>query len=158
MSIMRSLPFLLGVTLAAMAASPAVTEPRSRGVVEGVPTYVVDGDTLRFGKARVRLFGVDAPELRDKKGAPNPAGEGAKRALRTLVGSGPVRCVGVGQPLSYGRLVAICRTAAGVDLSHAIVAEGWAKDVPKFSGGQYLPAELAARWNRRGMFAIAPSL
>ena len=66
MRIMRSLPLLLGVTLAAIAASPAVTEPRSRGVVEGVPTYVVDGDTLRFGKARVRLFGVDAPELRDK--------------------------------------------------------------------------------------------
>lgn len=154
---MRISIFLLGVSLAAVAAPLSASAQATRAVVEGVPSYVVDGDTLRFGKARVRLFGVDAPELRDKRGRPNPDGEAARLALINLVGAGAVRCVGVGQPLSYGRLVAVCRAATGADLSHAIVAQGWARDVPAFSQGRYLPFELAARIGRRGMFASAPS-
>lgn len=152
----RLFALLIGVSLAAVAAPALGGSLGSRSVVEGIPSYVVDGDTLRFGNIRVRLYGIDAPELRDERGQGTAAGEGARRALLRLAGGRPIRCAGVGQPLSYGRLVALCHTADGRELSHEVVAQGWARDVPKFSGGRYLSAELAARRARRGMFADAP--
>ena len=35
---------------------------RSPASFSGVP-YVIDGDTLAFGRKRVRIWGIDAPEM-----------------------------------------------------------------------------------------------
>jgi micrococcal nuclease len=56
---------------------------------------VVDGDTIRLGQRRVRLIGIDAPELHDA-GCPSElalANRAADRLL-TLVNAGPFDLVG----------------------------------------------------------------
>ena len=46
---------------------------------------VTDGDSFRFGKERIRLFGIDAPEIKqicnDKFKKPYSCGEEAKKKL-----------------------------------------------------------------------------
>jgi endonuclease YncB( thermonuclease family) len=61
--------------------------------------WVVDGDTVKVGKHRVRLFGMDAPEMDQRGGAK------AKSNLIRLAGGAEVRV----EPLTmdcYGRVVA----------------------------------------------------
>jgi micrococcal nuclease len=60
---------------------------------------VVDGDTIRIGGERIRLRGIDTPEMNE------PAGPAAKQRLEELLRSGPVRIVPHGRDV-YHRLVA----------------------------------------------------
>ncbi len=58
--------------------------------VEGIVKKVADGDTLTIvtrerTKLRVRLYGIDAPEIRHGKKPGQPYGEEAKAALRGMV-------------------------------------------------------------------------
>ena len=102
---------------------------------------IVDGDTIELHGVRVRLEGIDARE------AGTACGDAATAALAELVGDGPVVCAPIGVD-RYGRLVARCRVggAAGdVDLATAMVAAGWARDWPAYSGGAYAAAEAEAR-------------
>lgn len=99
------------------ASTPPIT-----GIAE-----VVDGDTLRIGDTRVRLFGIDAPEARQvcKREEMNWAcGEASTRQLRSLVDGRLVACAVRGID-DYGRSVAVC-TADGMELNGTMVAQGWA--------------------------------
>jgi endonuclease YncB( thermonuclease family) len=89
---------------------------------------VVDGDTLRCGERRVRLYGIDAAEM---PGHCRPGRECAPgdpfastANLRGLVGSSPLTCRELGSD-RYGRTVALC-SAAGRDLSCGQVGAGQA--------------------------------
>ncbi|HEX5258588.1 MAG TPA: thermonuclease family protein [Sphingomicrobium sp.] len=80
--------------------------------------YVVDGDTLHCGPNRIRLLGIDAPEIehcpRWRVCAPGD-GQGSRRSLIAALRFGPVRY----QPVTvdhYGRTVAVV-WAGGVNLS-----------------------------------------
>ena len=71
--------------------------------------YVVDGDTLRCGPERLRLLGIDAPEIqrcpRWRVCAPGD-GKASKESLIAAVRLGPIRY----QPVTrdrYGRQVAV---------------------------------------------------
>lgn len=66
---------------------------------DGRQIYVVDGDTFRYGTERVRLRGIDTPELNE------PGGQAARLRLEELLRSGPVRMVPHGRDV-YDRLVA----------------------------------------------------
>jgi len=59
----------------------------------------VDGDTIRVGSQRIRLRGIDTPEMSELEG---PA---AKQRLEQLLRSGSVRIVPHGRDV-YNRLVA----------------------------------------------------
>ena len=59
----------------------------------------IDGDTIRVGGERVRLRGIDTPELSELEG---PA---AKRRLDELLRSGPIRIAPRGRDV-YNRLLA----------------------------------------------------
>lgn len=59
----------------------------------------VDGDTIRVGGERIRLRGIDTPEMSEFDG---PA---AKRRLEELLRSGPIRIVPHGRDV-YNRLLA----------------------------------------------------
>jgi endonuclease YncB( thermonuclease family) len=113
----------------------------------GRSTHITDGDTIRFGPTRIRLHGVDAPEMS------TPDGEPAKTHLATLIGTspGPLRCEDTGDR-TYERIVAQCFTADGRDLSAAMAEDGWATAMLRFSGWTYLPAQIRAVWARRGMW------
>lgn len=60
---------------------------------------VVDGDTIRLGGERIRLRGIDTPEMSELDG---PA---AKRRLEELLRNGPIRIVPHGRDV-YNRLLA----------------------------------------------------
>jgi micrococcal nuclease len=89
---------------------PTRPAPGSIQAMIDCPTaYVVDGDTLRCGPDRLRLLGIDAPEIepcpRWRACAPGD-GQASKRSLRAALSLGPVRY----QPVTvdrYGRQVAI---------------------------------------------------
>lgn len=136
--------------LASLIASPAV---RAAPAISERPTYVVDGDTLRFRSVRVRIHGIQAPELRRCDGTANPEGSAAKAALAALVSEGPIQCFDMGQRPSYGRPVLKCFNSTGQDLGAAMVASGWAWDFARFSERKYAVAELAARAGGRGLFS-----
>lgn len=112
--------------------------------LSGRPTHVTDGDTIRFGPTRVRLHGVQAPEM-DTADGPR-----ARAALIALIGAGEVLCEDTGER-SYRRVVARCFDAQGRDLSEQMVREGWATDWPRFSGGRYAPAQVIATAKGRGL-------
>lgn len=89
---------------------------------------VVDGDTLRCGKTRIRLSGIDAPELPGHCARGRACTPGDPFAstdnLRALV-SGAVMTCRQTDTDRYGRTVARC-SVRGRDLSCAQVAGGFA--------------------------------
>lgn len=113
---------------------------------------VIDGDTLEIRDKHFRLFGIDAPEGRQRcrlDGTRWPCGRRAAFALSDHIGVRPVTCVPTGKR-SWKRLVARC-SLAGEDLAAWLVREGWAVNEPRFTQ-EYLPLEDAARHARRGLW------
>lgn len=99
------------------------------------PCWVVDGDTIIIDKLRIRIAGIDAPEL------DHPYGKQAKWALVKLCKGQVVRAE-IKPELSYDRLVAQCFLPDGRDLGAEMVRAGMALDWPKFSGGRYRHLEV----------------
>lgn len=80
---------------------------------------VIDGDTFDCGSTRIRLSGIDAPELPGhcRQGRQCTRGDpyAATQNLQNLVAAGSVQCRKTDTD-KYGRTVARC-TSNGVDLS-----------------------------------------
>jgi endonuclease YncB( thermonuclease family) len=118
---------------------------------------IIDGDTIDVGRRRIRLYGIDAPEMHqqcrrsDARDAPlYHCGQDAKIALAVIIGSGPVSC----EPRDhdrYGRTVAVC-SAQGSDIAREMVREGWAVAYMRYSLA-YVPDEIAARVSKRALWA-----
>ena len=88
---------------------------------------VADGDSLVVAGERVRLDGLDAPELHQECGegpARWPCGTKARAALEALVARGEVACRPVDED-RYGRAVARC-AVDGADIGAQLVRKGWA--------------------------------
>jgi len=115
---------------------------------------VVDGDTLVLETRRLRLLGIDAPELaqdcRDGSEAV-PCGRMARAALAALLRDArSVTCILRGED-RFGRGLAVCETEAGLEINPALVREGWAlawRDDPT-----YAEEERRAARERRGIHA-----
>ena len=128
------------------AVSRAVAAAGPTGGAEAVhgKAYIIDGDTIDVGQARVRPFGMDAPEL---------AQGGGFKARSQLIGLAGGRQVSV-QPVDvdcYGRIVARVR-CEGVDLSERMVHDGFARAMTQWHL-DYAIAEWRARRGRRGLWA-----
>lgn len=109
----------------------------------------VDGDTLELGGARVRLWGIDAPEARQRCRASGrwwSCGGLATAALRSR--SGNVQCERRGKD-AYGRVLAVC-FERGEDVNGWLVSEGWALAYRRFAA-DYVANEDRAREAGRGM-------
>jgi len=109
---------LAGVAWLAMKPSGRSLEGRAQ---------VTDGDTIRIGEARIRLKGIDAPEMEQRcsrGGRSYACGETARRALIDLVSSKTVRCRAAGRD-RYQRILARC-TVEGNDIGTQMVESGWA--------------------------------
>lgn len=136
-----------GFLIAAFAfllASPAVAQS----------VRVIDGDGLRINGQSVRLWGIDAPELRQqcsKGGKVYACGQVARETLQAALGGSVPRCETV-QRDRYGRTVAKCYIGRN-DLAAVMVRSGWAVDWPKYSGGAYAAMQEAAKRENRGLWA-----
>jgi len=79
----------------------------------------IDGDTIRAGQERIRLRGIDTPEMNE------PEGQAAKERLETLLRSGTVSIVPHGRDV-YDRLVADV-FVNGQNVAEILKREGFAK-------------------------------
>lgn len=120
--------------LAEGAGEAACAPSRVYKVLKG-KAWVVDGDTLDLAGVRLRLFGIDAPEL------DHPHGVVAKRTLMRLCRGQLISAELVDED-GHGRAVARCLLPDGRDLSAEMVKAGLALDWPKFSAGCYAPLEV----------------
>jgi len=131
---------------------------QSRAVVAPTPALLVvqavDGDTLRAGSQRIRLSGIDAPELaqtcRDARGQAWSCGAAARSRLAALVAQGGVTCTKRGED-RYGRMLATCSAAGIADIGEAMVRDGHALNYGRYTSG-YAGAEREARVARRGLW------
>jgi len=144
--------FLLSVALVGIASA---VKPMPRGVI-GIPT-VIDGDTLEFGKQRVRLAYVDAPESSQscvRNGQAYRCGQQAALALAEKIKKRNVTCTEKDTD-KYGRMVAVCvLSSTGEDLNRWLVQQGYAVAYRAY-GRQYVPDEEKARQAKRGVWAGA---
>jgi micrococcal nuclease len=83
------------------------------------PIYTIDGDTLRVGADRIRLRGINTPELNE------PGGDAARQRLDQLLRDGPIRIVPYGQDI-YGRTIADV-FVNGRNVAEVLRQEGYAK-------------------------------
>lgn len=121
---------------------------------------VTDGDTLVISGERVRLHGIDAPELKqrcDVSGRNWACGEWAADHLRKVVGKGVLACEAIEKD-RYGRTVARC-AVSGADVGAAMVQAGAAMAYVKYSS-DYIGLEREAKTEARGLWSgtvIAPA-
>lgn len=127
----RAIPAALTL---ALAMSAGLFGAARDGIVDAGQLRVIDGDTVALGGERIRLDGIDAPELSARGGCIKSmrAGAAAKAAAEKLLQPGhAVRIVRTGQD-DLGRTLA--RIAVnGRDLGETLIRAG-----------------LAVRWNGRG--------
>ncbi|NBO20938.1 MAG: thermonuclease family protein [Rhodobacteraceae bacterium] len=117
------------------------------------PARVVDGDTLAMGAQKLRLYGIDAPEIHQtcrREGKAWPCGVFARDALAKLVALGRLSCAGQGHD-RYGRVLVICQNGAG-DIAEAMVRAGAATAYLRYSD-RYAVPEDEARRAKRGIWA-----
>ena len=91
------------------------------------PVHIVYGDTIKVDGVTYRLWGIDAPELRQSRPGGFPAGAVAARQLSNMMRGHTITCERKDAD-RYGRTVALCR-AEGADLGAAIVRAGWGAGV-----------------------------
>ena len=142
-----------GLIALQMVAQPSGASERPFSIAgEITVTRVSDGDSLRSGPLRIRLFGIDAPELKqqcaDRAGHSWRCGEAARDRLEALVAT-PLHCELVDVD-RYGRLVMRC-LSDGDDIAEMLVAQGLALAYRRYSE-DYVPAETAARDARAGIW------
>ena len=109
--------------IALLLASPASAQTR-----------VIDGDTIHHEGERIRIWGLDCPELRQ------PGGPEAKKALQNLLRGATVQLKRRGRD-KYGRTVAIVFSGhpRGFqrDVARRMIASGNCVEFCRYSQGKY---------------------
>jgi len=138
----------LGARLAEPPVAPAPIAPRSpqsETVRMAHPTQVlrvIDGDTFEARvnlwpgldmNTRVRLRGVDAPEMKARCGEERIKAEAARDALRAILDQGEVGISRVTLDKYGGRVDADASTASTPDVGAALLSAGLAR---RYSGGR----------------------
>ena len=146
-------------------AIPAATQlsPRTTRSESVLVTAVLDGDTIQvttFG--RVRLLGIDAPEVGRAFDTSAPFGREARDRLTALVLRRWVRLEQEG-PLfdSYNRHLAYVVREDGVLVNAALLREGLARvsaRLPLSRLDELKRAEAEAQTFRRGMWGATPPI
>lgn len=152
----RRLRVWYAVAAAVVSAVVAASAPFCPATdAQGRPAWRVeminDGDTVTCldtegRRVRVRLVGIDAPEL------DQPKGRESRAALVAKLTGGLVRVEGDARD-QHGRLLGTLRLDDR-DLNREMVAEGWAWAFTGFAeDSDLIAAESAARRARRGVWA-----
>jgi len=155
-----SFKIILALTLQFLLFAPVLSHAEHFTVA-----YVDDGDTIicenRDITIRVRLVGIDAPEIDNKKkGTGQPFGQQAKLVLEKLVLHKVVDIFGYGLD-DYNRLLAVVDTN-GRNINLEMVMQGMAEvykgRLPKgFNIEFYKKAEQEAKASSRGIWSQGDS-
>jgi endonuclease YncB( thermonuclease family) len=120
--------------------------------VEGT-ARIIDGDTIEIKDQKIRLWGIDAPELAQRCTEDDvlyPCGLDASHALARRIGRKLVSCTRRDTD-RYGRMVALCRVE-DLDISQWMVTQGQAIAFRKYSL-DYVAEEDQAREAKVGIWA-----
>ncbi len=129
------------------------------GEIKGPVERVSDADTLRIAGQRIRLYGIDTPELTQQCASPEgpiPCGVMSRDHLERLVDGRNVLCQ-IKDRDRYGRYVATCKIPGSLmvlpdtDLSARMVHDGMALAYRRYSL-DYVDEETQARAARRGLW------
>lgn len=134
------------------APAPGDAKPLYGSVLSGRAT-VIDGDTLEIAGERVRLEGIDAPEMAQTCGrkwfGQWSCGRAAANTLKSLVGTRRIDCQSAGRD-KYGRMLGWC-SVDGRDINREMVREGMAWAFVKYSR-RYEAVEAEARTAKAGIW------
>jgi endonuclease YncB( thermonuclease family) len=140
--------FALVIALTIMAAATQAAD------ISGA-VRVIDGDTIDIEGTRIRLWGIDAPEMKQtcagRDGQTYECGRDSAAVMRELTRDRRVECDQRDRD-RYGRIVAVCRIESG-EINAAIVRRGWAIDYSHYSHGHYRVEEDAAHAEGLGIWA-----
>lgn len=92
---------------------------------QGLRCHATDGDTLRCGSERVRVMGLDTPEMRGKCPRETRMARLAQGHMAELIRGG-VSLDTAGRD-RYGRLLAVVRDRQGRDVAQVMIREGLAR-------------------------------
>jgi endonuclease YncB( thermonuclease family) len=142
------LAFVLGLAIGAalgpgfagqQAPASGTSQPRDSHPADVL--RVLDGDTFEARvrvwpgmevTTKVRLRGIDAPEMRARCPDERAKAEAAREALRTMLAEGDVAVSQVGFDKYGGRVLATAATRGTPDISAAMLAAGLAR--PYYGG------------------------
>jgi endonuclease YncB( thermonuclease family) len=99
--------------------------------------HVIDGDTIVVKRQKIRLAGVNAPEL------DQAWGQKSKWEMVKILKGKVVKVVPNGET-SYDRIVATCYIDGDKDIGAELISRGLARDIPAFTGGKYKEFETGA--------------
>jgi endonuclease YncB( thermonuclease family) len=123
--------------------------------VQAVP-QIVDADTVYAGSTKIRLSGIDAPEMDqiciDASGKDWNCGIDAREKLQAYTQGRPWICNLTGTDI-YKRQLGSC-TVNGEDVSRWLVRNGWALAFRRYSTA-YVADEDFAREQKRGLWSGA---
>ena len=135
-----------------LAVALAIPANLAQAEITGRPR-VIDGDTIEIQHQRIRLFGIDAPEGRQRctaNGKPWRCGQQSTFALAEFIGKAWVRCHEKDRD-RYQRIVAVCYLG-NKNINAWMVRNGWAVDYRRYSKGTYRAEQLHAEQNRLGIW------
>lgn len=131
------------------------TDGREPVPVDGLKIYVVDGDSFMIGSRKLRLDGIDAPELKQicngSDGTPWSCGRTARAALEKLLTEPGLTCEAEISD-RYARSLATCRTQLTADIAAMQVREGMAVSHEFNDMRDFGAEEDAARRAKRGIW------
>ncbi len=144
----RSTAILLCLLASSIAVAAAWPER-----ISGMPSRIVDGDTIHLDGHKIRLLGIDTPEMKqycqDRDGVAWPCGIRARDMLVGIVNAGGnVECNITGRD-RYQRLLGQCYVGK-VDVQHALIAAGFG--VAEYTK-DYIAAERKAKRYKLGIWA-----
>ena len=144
----------LAAALPASASTPRTLVANVQRVSDGDTVIAMTADGT---KLRIRLLGIDAPEVGHDKKPGQPYGEEARDYLDHLIGGKPVRVDVVGQD-QYHRVLAVIWDGQ-VNVNLLMVAMGYAEvyrgAACQVSCRELEQAEAKARHDRVGMWRQA---
>ncbi len=116
---------------------------------------VIDGDSLLLNESiEIRLWGIDALEYNQQCLSSSQkinCGKKAKEFLETVLDHKRISCIQKDID-HYNRIIAICYTDDNIEINKLLVAEGWAIDYTRYSGGRYRMIEYKAKRQNKGLW------
>jgi len=137
--------------IALMTILVAARTSQADEYIEG-PAQVIEGDTLQFADIRVRIYGIDAPDIRQTcvwKSKTVRCGVLSRDALKDLIFGASVKCV-KRSVLADKTVIATC-TADDRDIGRNLVHTGWSLADARQSK-RYIPVQEKSRKARRGLW------